>query len=124
MPSSGEAAIWCFANAQFDQRKWRLRVDDQELELEPRPLQILLCLLYHAGETVTKKELLHTVWGHHYLSENALSNAVSKLRKALQGESHSVIVTVHRVGYRLAAPVFRHRPSQYLGPALQRHAVG
>ncbi|HZR35038.1 MAG TPA: winged helix-turn-helix domain-containing protein [Nevskia sp.] len=105
------AAVWKFAGAEFDELKWELRVGGEVADLEPRPLEILLCLLRHAGETVTKEELLQSVWGHAYLSENALSNAIGKLRKALRDESQSIIVTSYKVGYRLAVPVVRREPS-------------
>lgn len=97
--------IWYFGTAEFDELRWELRVAGRLVALEPRPLQILACLLRRAGETVTKETLLHEVWGHSHLTENALSNAIGKLRKALDDEAQQIIVTVHRVGYRLAATV-------------------
>ena len=109
-PAEAGAALWKFAGAEFDEQKWQLRVAGEPIELEPRPLEILLCLLRHAGETVTKEELLQAVWGHAHLSENALSNAIGKLRKALRDEAQSVIVTTYKVGYRLAVPVQRREP--------------
>lgn len=100
-------AVWSFGQSQFDEFKWELRVNGAAVELEPRPLEILLLLLRHAGEAVTREELLLSVWGHSHLSENTLSNAIAKLRRALGDDSQSIIVTVHRVGYRLAIPVHR-----------------
>jgi non-specific serine/threonine protein kinase len=104
------ATTWLFGDAEFDEAKWELRVSGSGIELEPRPLEILLCLLRHAGDTVTKEELQHAVWGHSHLSKNALSNAIGKLRKALLDESETIIVTMHKVGYRLAVPVVRREP--------------
>ncbi|WP_084182991.1 protein kinase domain-containing protein [Nevskia soli] len=109
-PAEAGIALWKFAGAEFDEQKWELRVAGAAIELEPRPLEILLCLLRHAGETVTKEELLQSVWGHAYLSENALSNAIGKLRKALRDDAQSIIVTTYKVGYRLAVPVLRREP--------------
>lgn len=104
------ATSWLFGDAEFDEAKWELRVAGSSIELEPRPLEILLCLLRHAGDTVTKEELQQAVWGHSHLSKNALSNAIGKLRKALRDEAETVIVTMHKVGYRLAVPVLRREP--------------
>ena len=101
------AALWLFGKAQFDERKWELRLNGAVIEMEPRPLEILLVLLRHAGETVTRDELLLAVWGHTYLSENTLSNAIAKLRKAIGDHDQSMVVTVHRIGYRLAVPALR-----------------
>jgi non-specific serine/threonine protein kinase len=114
-------ACWRFGEAAFDEARWELRVRDTTVELEPRPLEILLLLLRHAGETVTREELLLAVWGHAHLSENTLSNAIAKLRRALGDESQSLIVTVHRVGYRLAVPVTRQElPRATPAPVLFR----
>jgi eukaryotic-like serine/threonine-protein kinase len=104
------AALWKFADAEFDEQKCELRVAGEVVELEPRPREILLCLLRHVGETVSKEELLQSVWGHAYLSENALSNTVGKLRKALHDDAQAIIVTTFKVGYRLAVPVVRCAP--------------
>src|SRR4029077_11557099 len=38
--------------------------------------------------------------------DESLATAVSKLRKAMGDETHPAIVTVPRVGYRLAVPVY------------------
>src|SRR5579859_865397 len=99
------AAIWTFGAVCFDERRWELRVGSQLVEIEPRPLEILLCLLRHSGETVTREELLLAVWGHPHLSENTLSNAIAKLRKAIGDPDQTAIVTVHKIGYRLSAAV-------------------
>lgn len=112
-PAEAGVAIWKFAGAEFDELKWELRIAGEPVEMEPRPLEILLCLLRHAGETVTKDELLQSVWGHAYLSENALSNAIGKLRKALRDEQQSIIVTTYKMGYRLAVPVLRREPPNH-----------
>jgi serine/threonine protein kinase/Flp pilus assembly protein TadD len=60
-------------------------------------------LLLHAGEVVTKDELLDAVWPGLAVVDNSLATAISKLRKALGDES--MILTVPRIGYRLRVPV-------------------
>ena len=120
--SSVPAALWSFGEILFDEFKWELRVRDRVVDLEPRPLEILLLLLRHAGETVTREELLLSVWGHAHLSENTLSNAIAKLRRALGDDNQSAIVTVHRVGYRLAVPVTRRDALPDAAAAIAFHA--
>jgi serine/threonine protein kinase len=82
-----------------------LRVKGRPVELESKPLDVLLQLLLHAGEVVTKEELLESVWPEVMVVDGSLATAVSKLRKALGDEDQSAIVTVPRVGYRMAVPV-------------------
>ena len=98
--------MWRFADYEFDELGRELRVKGRPVELESKPLEILLQLLLHAGEVVTKEELLESVWPDVTVVDGSLATAVSKLRKALEDEDHPVILTVPRVGYRLAVPVF------------------
>jgi serine/threonine protein kinase len=74
------------------------------VELEVKPLEVLHQLLLHAGEVVTKEELLESVWPGTMVVDGSLATAVSKLRKAM-GDGEDVIATVPRVGYRLAVQV-------------------
>ena len=97
--------LWHFANADFDEASWALRVDGHAVALEGKPLEVLHELLLRAGEVVTKDEILDAVWPGLTVVEGSLATAISKLRKALGGEADAIIATVPRVGYRLVAPV-------------------
>ena len=88
------------------------------VELEAKPLDILLQLLLHAGEVVTKEELLESVWPDVMVVDGSLATAVSKLRKAMGDDEHPAILTVPRVGYRLAVPVYCKTVAAAAGPEL------
>ena len=106
---AAKAYCWTFGNAEFDEARWQLRVAGQDVDLEHKPLEVLQYLLRHAGEAVTKDELLASVWAGRVVVEAVLTNAIGKLRRALVDEAQDVIVTLPRVGYRLAVPVSRKR---------------
>jgi DNA-binding winged helix-turn-helix (wHTH) protein/serine/threonine protein kinase len=110
--------LWRFADYEFDELGRELRIKGKPIELESKPLDILLQLLLHAGEVVTKEELLDSVWPDVTVVEGSLATAVSKLRKAMGDEDHPVIVTVPRVGYRLAVPVYCKTVAAAVGPQL------
>ncbi|WP_271679941.1 protein kinase domain-containing protein [Thermomonas mangrovi] len=112
---------WTFGNAEFDEARWQLRVAGQNVELEHKPLEVLQYLLRHAGEAVTKDELLASVWAGRVVVEAVLTNAVGKLRRALADEAQDIIQTLPRVGYRLAAPVAR-KPVEFLPDASRMEA--
>src|SRR5216684_2365767 len=114
--SSGR--VWRFADYEFDELGRELRVKGRALDLESKPLEILLQLLLHAGEVVTKEELLESVWPDVMVVDGSLATAVSKLRKAMGDEDHPAIVTVPRVGYRLAVPVYCKTVAAAAGPEL------
>ena len=96
--------VWRFASCEFDELRFELRVRGAAVEIETKPLDVLHQLLLHAGEVVTKDELLETVWPGTAVVDGSLATAVSKLRKAL-GTAQHAIVTVPRIGYRLTGPV-------------------
>jgi non-specific serine/threonine protein kinase len=109
-PASDEAAVACryrFADVEFDEAEGQLRVAGKPIVVEPRPLRLLAELLRHAGEVVTKEELLDSVWEGRPTVDHVLANAVSKLRTALGEQGAARLSTVPRVGYKLAGPVQR-----------------
>jgi DNA-binding winged helix-turn-helix (wHTH) protein/serine/threonine protein kinase len=99
------ARLWQFANCELDELRRELRVSNSTVELESKPLDVLIQLLHHAGEVVTKEELLEWVWPGTLVVDGSLATAVSKLRKALGDEDQLIVLTVSRIGYRLAVPV-------------------
>jgi len=110
--------LWRFADYEFDELARELRVKGRPVDLESKPLEILLQLLLHAGEVVTKEELLEAVWPDVMVVDGSLATAVSKLRKGMGDEDHPAIVTVPRVGYRLAVPVYCKTVAAPAGPEL------
>ena len=121
-PAEGAAEtsgrLWRFADYEFDELRRELRVKGRQIDLETKPLDLLLQLLLHAGEVVTKEELLESVWPDVMVVDGSLATAVSKLRKAMGDEDHPVILTVPRVGYRLAVPVYCKTVAAAAGPEL------
>ncbi|MCU1296201.1 MAG: hypothetical protein JWO91_479 [Acidobacteriaceae bacterium] len=109
---------WRFGDYEFDELGRELRVKGKAIELESKPLDVLLQLLLHAGEVVTKEELLDSVWPNVMVVDGSLATAMSKLRKAMGDEDHPAIVTVPRVGYRLAVPVYCKTVAAAPGPEL------
>ena len=105
----------------------RVVKDGAEVRLEPRVMQVLACLLTADGEPVTRDLLMQQVWGHEYVTEDALNRTVSKLRRLLTDELHcnAEIETIPKTGYRLvqpdgAAPAGTQSASAPLHP-LRRH---
>lgn len=107
-----------FGAAEFDEARLDLRVGGLRVEIEQRPLQLLVALLRRAGEVVTKDELLNDVWGGRPTVENVLPSAVAKLRRALGDAGAETVQTVPRIGYRLAGQVERFAVGRQLDSRL------
>ena len=104
MDEAVKPGLWCFGAVELDERLAALRVAGALVDLDRSSYDILLALLRHAGEVVTKDELLEAGWPGRVVSENSLAKAVSRLRQAL-GEDAGSLRAVHGYGYRLAAAV-------------------
>lgn len=96
-----------FGSAEFDESRFELRVGGLPVEVEHRALEVLAYLLRHAGEVVTKEELLREVWSGRITVDKVLPNAVNKLRRALGEANAGLIYTQARIGYRLDGVVTR-----------------
>jgi adenylate cyclase len=85
----------------------RLARGDTAISVEPKVLDVLVCLAGRPGEVFTKEELLRTVWPDTHVTEEALTYSISALRKALDDDARNphIIQTIARRGYRLIADV-------------------
>ncbi len=98
------AGTWRFGRVVVDESSAQLQVGGAPVDLDRSGYDVLLALLRHAGEIVTKDELLDAGWPGRVVSENSLAKAISRLRQALAADGESIRV-VHGYGYRLAAVV-------------------
>lgn len=96
---------WQFGRAELDERNLMLQVDGREVEIEPKPLELLRHLLENASLLVTKDALIRAVWPGRIISDSALAKAVARLREAIGDKDQALIHTHHGYGYRLVAPV-------------------
>lgn len=108
-----------FGSAEFDEARFELRVSGLPVDVQRKPLGVLSVLLAHAGEIVTKEELLDTVWQGRPTVENVVANAIAKLRGALGPEGAECIITQPRVGYRFTGPLERTAVGRSLGSRLE-----
>ena len=123
-PDAGNSSLYRyrFGTAQFDEARFELRVSDTVVDVQRKPLEILAYLLAHAGEVVTKDELLATVWDGRPTVENVVANAIAKLRSALGSDNAERILTQPRVGYRFSGPLERIAVGRTLASSLELKA--
>ena len=76
-------------------------------QLEPKVMEVLVCLARHAGQTLAKEQLLQMVWKDTFVSDDALARSISEIRRAFEDDAREskVIQTVAKRGYRLIATV-------------------
>lgn len=79
------------------------------VRIEPKAMQVLIVLADAPGRVVSREELLSTVWPDVVVGDEALTQTIIKLRRALcdNPRSPTYIETISKRGYRLIAPVRR-----------------
>lgn len=79
----------------------------REVQIEPKAMALLVYLAGHAGEVVSKEQLLGDVWEGAFVTDEVLTYAVWELRKALGDDAKKprFIQTIPKKGYRLIVPV-------------------
>ena len=77
------------------------------VRIEPKAMHVLCYLAARPGQVVSRDELLTSVWPGVIVGDDALTQVVVKLRKALgdSPDAPAYIQTISRKGYRLVAPV-------------------
>jgi DNA-binding response OmpR family regulator len=86
----------------LDEAAHRVTVNGATVDLSPREFSLLEVLLRHAGQTLTRDQLLDHAWPFSVaVTPNAVDAYVHYLRTKL-GDAGSQVETVRGVGYRLA----------------------
>jgi DNA-binding winged helix-turn-helix (wHTH) protein len=98
---------YAFANCLLDTESYQFRRDGTPVPLEPQVFDLLRYLAEHAGQVVTKDQLIDTIWGGRIVSEAAISARISAARAAVgdTGKAQGIIRTITRRGFELVAPV-------------------
>lgn len=114
MHSLSQNALVRFGVFEVDAAAGELRKNGIRIKLHEKPFEVLLALLEHPGEVVTRRELQERLWSQDTFVEfeNGLNNAISRLRDALgdAAESPRFIETVPRRGYRFLPEIAQSLP--------------
>jgi Tol biopolymer transport system component/DNA-binding winged helix-turn-helix (wHTH) protein len=100
---SGDFQIgeWCVQPAVN-----RLNRGDHVIRLEPKVMLVLVCLAEHAGEVVTREQLIASAWPDVFVTDDVLHRAIRELRRVFGDSTSSprYIETIRKRGYRLIPP--------------------
>jgi DNA-binding winged helix-turn-helix (wHTH) protein/WD40 repeat protein len=110
MPLSYEVrSLYRFGVFELEAHTGELRRNGIKLKLQDQPYQVLLKLLEHAGQTVTREQLRSALWPADTFVdfETGLNTTIKRLRETLgdSAENPAFIETVPKRGYRFIAPV-------------------
>jgi TolB-like protein len=104
---TGGHTVLRIGDLQVDPALDEIRKGGRTIKLEPKSMQLLMCLASSAGKVISVGELLDQVWKDVVVSQDSVYAAVAALRRILgdNPKKPSYIANVARRGYRLVAPV-------------------
>src|SRR5438309_5388636 len=114
MPTSLASQIRRSGDYELDHRAGELRKGGIRIRLQEQPLQVLLAVLEHPGDVVTREELQRKIWPADTFVDfdHGLHAAVNRLRAALNDSADRprYIETVARRGYRFIGRIENPQP--------------
>jgi DNA-binding winged helix-turn-helix (wHTH) protein len=109
MTESAPARRYRFGAFEADASTGELRRQGIRIKLNAQPFQVLLMLLEHPGEVLTREEISRALWsdGTFVDYDHGVNSAVNRIREALGDAANSprFVETLARRGYRFVAPV-------------------
>jgi DNA-binding winged helix-turn-helix (wHTH) protein/Tol biopolymer transport system component len=116
MQEPKRANVLRFGVFDVDLDSGELRKSGSRIRLQEQPFKILMALLEHPGEVVTREELRRLIWPEESFGDfdHAVNVAVGKLRTALNdsAEDSRLIETLPRRGYRFIGPAVTRLPTR------------
>jgi two-component system copper resistance phosphate regulon response regulator CusR len=100
--ASGDDNLMTAGEVVLDLPRRQARMGGRVIDLSDREFRLLLHLVQHAGEVVTRESILSAVWGYYFdPRSNVVDVCVRRLRNKLGEEAP--IETIRHAGYRIAA---------------------
>ena len=100
----------------IDEATYTARLHGRPLDLTYKEFELLKYLAQHAGQVLTRAQLLAQVWGYDFFGTRTIDVHVRRLRAKLGPEHDQLIATVRNVGYKFIRPIHttnsRQRPKQ------------
>lgn len=102
--------IYVFGDCELDTRLYILRRAGQTVHVQPLVFQVLIYLIEHRNDIVSKDELIEQVWENQFITNAALESTIRNVRRAIgdSGREQRLIETRPGLGYRFIAPVEVH----------------
>lgn len=110
--------VYVFGDFTLDVDRASLYRAGEEINLRPQAFDVLRYLVDRQGKIVSRDELHDAVWGTAVVTDDAVTQCLIDIRKALADSSQSIVRTVPRRGYVFELPVtLPADPADASGPA-------
>lgn len=102
-----------FGDYVFDEQQIRLLHQGQEINAEPKVLELLALFINQPDNIISRQDILDAIWPNSLVTDNAINKLIANLRKLLGDEVKNprYIQTIPKRGYRLIPEVVPYTDS-------------
>ena len=104
---TGEPDRWTFGGYVLDMAARTLTRGGEPVEVSPKEFALLHFFLQHAGQALSRDEILNRVWGYDVtVTPRSIDRFVATLRRKIEADPHhpEFILTAREFGYKFALP--------------------
>lgn len=100
-----EHAVMQLGKLRVNPKAYDVWIDTKPVKMTPREVELLVFLMSHAGEVVSREDILNAVWGYDYYGDvRAVDTLLARLRGKIPEKMADVTFrTIYGVGYLLEA---------------------
>ncbi|MEM7603539.1 MAG: response regulator transcription factor [Verrucomicrobiota bacterium] len=101
---TAQSGTLSLGKAEVDLENYAVALNGNTLALTPRERELIVFLLQHRGQVLSRDQILEAVWGVKYFgTTRTLDQCVAQVRKKIgdHGRTAETLITVHGVGYKL-----------------------
>ena len=101
--SSLNPKVFSYSNLTVDLNNFTVKIDDAEVPLTKKEIEILWTLATNQSKVFTRENLLDSLWGYDYFGDSrTVDSHIKRLRSKLDNYSHEKwnIKTIWGVGYK------------------------
>ncbi len=101
--SSLNSKVFSYSNLTVDLNNFTVKIDDAEVPLTKKEIEILWTLATNQSKVFTRENLLDSLWGYDYFGDSrTVDSHIKRLRSKLDNYSHEKwnIKTIWGVGYK------------------------
>ncbi len=91
-----------FDNIIIDMKEYRVMIDDREVPMPPKEMELFYYMALHPNQVLTRQQLLDRVWGHEFDGDpRTVDVHIKRIRDKLTAHKAKwAVATIRGVGYR------------------------
>lgn len=105
-PKNNSSKMLQLGNLRVNTKAYDVYIDNDcshQIKMTPREVELLAFLIRHAGEVVSREEILNAVWGYDYYGDvRAVDTLLARIRGKIPEKTANVTFrTIYGVGYMI-----------------------